>query len=189
MLIQQVNVSIVAIVVTGITVFSILLLFMATRYRRFEKNLYVLHLRNGRIKRVSNGGHLWLLPLIDDFVVIPTVSIKSVIEAEIQLSVMEYEKLTLMLQVVWKVCDPKKAYHEMSWDPSDANSAEHLLSTCIGAYVRKHCEGVHVDCILDSRKQIAEEIMDDLKPFVNRWGIEIELLEIKQINVLMEVVN
>ncbi len=96
MLFQEIQGWIVGGVVAGTIVFFLFVIFMATRYRKFKTNQFVIHLRNGKVKHAGLGGALWLLPLIDDFIVIPTTSLQTILEAHEQVVSKEYQDISIV---------------------------------------------------------------------------------------------
>ncbi|MFX0114413.1 MAG: hypothetical protein ACFFB3_07685 [Candidatus Hodarchaeota archaeon] len=49
------------------------LIFYITRYRKFTINQYVLHFRNGKLKKAGMGGRIFLLPVFDEIVTLPSI--------------------------------------------------------------------------------------------------------------------
>ena len=70
MMFQEIYPWVTWLVVIIIIIAFLFLIFMATRYRKFKTNQFVIHLRNGKVKSAGLGGRLWLLPLIDEYIVI-----------------------------------------------------------------------------------------------------------------------
>ncbi|HUT80784.1 MAG TPA: hypothetical protein VMZ29_06220, partial [Candidatus Bathyarchaeia archaeon] len=65
----------VGLIVAGIGVFVLLfLIFLISRYRKFKTNEYVIRFRNGKIKSAGKGGRCFLMPIIDEVVIIPTTT-------------------------------------------------------------------------------------------------------------------
>ena len=95
MLFQEVSGLIVGISVTVSIIGFLFIIFLAARYRKFKTNQFVIHLRNGKVKSAGLGGSLWLLPLIDEYIVIPTTSIQTLVEAHEQVVSKEYQNIEI----------------------------------------------------------------------------------------------
>ena len=105
---------IVGAVITCVIILFLFIVFMATRYRKFKTNQFVIHLRNGKVRTAGLGGSLWLLPLIDEYIVIPTTSIQTILEAHDQVVSMEYQNIEVVGMLIWKVVDPERAFSAVS---------------------------------------------------------------------------
>jgi len=127
LLFQEISPWIIGSIVTAIIIFFLFLIFMATRYRKFKTNQFVIHLRNGKVKSAGLGGSIWLLPLIDEYIVIPTTSIQTILEAHEQVVSMEYQNISIVGMLIWKVVDPEKAFSAVSWIPRDNHFVEKIL--------------------------------------------------------------
>ena len=127
MLFQEINGLAVGITVTCAIIAFLFIIFMAARYRKFKTNQFVIHLRNGKVKSAGLGGSLWLLPLIDEYVVIPTTSIQTILEAHDQVVSQEYQNIEFVGMIIWKVVDPEKAFSAVSWNFRNEKNLEKIL--------------------------------------------------------------
>ena len=121
MLFQNISGWIIFIIVGGSIFAIVFMIFLAARYRKFKTNQFVIHLRKGKVKSAGLGGSLWLLPLIDEYVVIPTTSIQTILEAHDQVVSKEYQNIEVVGMIIWKVVDPEKAFSAVSWNARDEN--------------------------------------------------------------------
>ena len=123
MLIQEVEIQgwTIGGVITAIIIVFLFIIFLAARYRKFKTNQFVIHLRNGKVKHAGLGGSIFLLPLIDEYIVIPTTSIQTILEAHDQVVSKEYQNIEVVGMVIWKVIDPEKAFSAVSWNRRDEN--------------------------------------------------------------------
>ncbi len=176
--------------VTGIVVGALIafafLVFLITRYRKFKTNQFVIHLRNGKVKHAGLGGSLWLLPLIDEFVIIPTTTIQTMLEASEKVVSQEYQDIAIVGMLYWKVIDPEKAFSAVSWFPHDNNYVEKILKTAAEAIIRTTCANMPIEKIIRERREIINIVSKDLHDLTSDWGIVIESLEIREVNVLNE---
>ena len=184
MLLQEVNFWIVGLVVVIIVVIFLFIVFMATRYRKFKTNQFVIHLRNGKVKHAGLGGRIWLLPLIDEYIVIPTTSIQTTLEAHDQLVSKEYQNIEFVGMVIWKVIDPEKAFSSVSWNPREENYVEKILKKAAEAIIRTTCAHMPLEKIIRERRDIIDHVSKDLIELTADWGIIIESIEILEVVIV-----
>jgi len=184
MLFQELNPWFVGLGVTiGIIIF-LFVLFLAARYRKFKTNQFVIHLRNGKVKHAGLGGSLFLLPLIDEYIVIPTTSIQTIVEAHEQVVSNEYQNIEIEGLLIWKVVDPEKAFSAVSWNMRDENYVEKILKGATEAIIRTTCANMPIEKIIRERREIIDPIEKDLHELTADWGIMIESLEILEVIIV-----
>jgi len=164
----------------GIIVF-LFVIFFASRYRKFKTNQFVIHLRSGKVKHAGLGGSLILLPLIDEYIVIPTTSIQTLVEAHEQVVSKEYQNIEIEGQLIWKVIDPEKAFSAVSWNMRDNNYVEKILKGAAEAIIRTTCANMPLEKIIRERREIIDHVEKDLHELTADWGIVIESLEIIEV--------
>jgi len=178
---QELNPWFVGLGVTiGIVIF-LFVIFLAARYRKFKTNQFVIHLRNGKVKHAGLGGSLFLLPLIDEYIIIPTTSIQTVVEAHEQVVSNEYQNIEIEGLLIWKVIDPEKAFSAVSWNMRDDNYVEKILKGAAEAIIRTTCANMPLEKIIRERREIIDPIEKDLHELTADWGIIIESLEILEV--------
>ena len=184
MLFQELNPWFVGLGVTiGIIIF-LFVIFLAARYRKFKTNQFVIHLRNGKVKHAGLGGSLFLLPLIDEYIVIPTTSIQTLVEAHEQVVSSEYQNIEIEGLLIWKVVDPEKAFSAVSWNMRDENYVEKILKGAAEAIIRTTCANMPLEKIIRERREIIDHIEKDLHELTADWGIIIESLEIIEVIIV-----
>ncbi|MCK4379538.1 MAG: hypothetical protein KAW51_00240 [Candidatus Lokiarchaeota archaeon] len=184
MLFQELNPWFVGLGVTiGIIIF-LFVIFLAARYRKFKTNQFVIHLRNGKVKHAGLGGSLFLLPLIDEYIVIPTTSIQTVVEAHEQVVSYEYQNIEIEGLLIWKVIDPEKAFSAVSWLARDENYVEKILKGATEAIIRTTCANMPLEKIIRERREIIDPIEKDLHELTADWGIVVESLEILEVIIV-----
>ncbi|MFX0147532.1 MAG: SPFH domain-containing protein, partial [Candidatus Hodarchaeota archaeon] len=181
MLFQEFSGLIIGIVVTACIILFLFIVFLAVRYRKFKTNQFVIHLRNGKVKSAGLGGSLWLLPLIDEYIVIPTTSIQTLLEAHDQVVSNEYQNIEIEGLLIWKVIDPEKAFSAVSWSQRDDNYVEKILKGAAEAIIRTTCANMPLEKIIRERREIINHIEKDLHELVADWGIIIESIEILEV--------
>jgi len=186
MFLQVIQGWIIGGVVAIVLVFFLFIVFMASRYRKFKTNQFVIHLRNGKVKNAGLGGSIWLLPLIDEYVVIPTTSIQTILEAHDQLVSKEYQNIELVGMVIWKVVDPEKAFSAVSWNPHDDNHVEKILKKAAEAIIRTTCAHMALEKIIRERREIIDHVGKDLLELTADWGIIIESIEILEVVIVQQ---
>ncbi len=184
MIFQEFNPLFVGIGITvGVVVF-LFVIFLAARYRKFKTNQFVIHLRNGKVKHAGLGGSIFLLPLIDDYIVIPTTSIQTVVEAHEHIVSYEYQNIEIEGLLIWKVIDPEKAFSAVSWIMRDENYVEKILKGATEAIIRTTCANMPLEKIIRERREIIDPIEKDLHELTADWGIVIESLEIIEVIIV-----
>ncbi|MFX0008527.1 MAG: SPFH domain-containing protein [Candidatus Hermodarchaeota archaeon] len=184
MLYQVVYPWIIWLVVIVIIIAFLFLIFMATRYRKFKTNQFVIHLRNGKVKSAGLGGSLWLLPLVDEYLVIPTTSIQTTLEAHEQVVSMEYQNISIVGMLIWKVIDPEKAFSAVSWNTRDENYVEKILKNAAEAIIRTTCANMPIEKIIRERREIINIVSKEIHELTADWGVIIESIEIREVNIL-----
>jgi regulator of protease activity HflC (stomatin/prohibitin superfamily) len=157
------------------------IIFFAARYRKFKTNQFVIHLRNGKVKSAGLGGSLILLPLIDEYVVIPTTSIQTILEAHDQVVSKEYQNIEVVGMIIWKVIDPEKAFSAVSWIFRDENYVEKILKGAAEAIIRTTCANMPLELIIRERREIIDHVSKDLHELTADWGVIIETFEILEV--------
>ncbi|MHA1235914.1 MAG: SPFH domain-containing protein, partial [Promethearchaeota archaeon] len=184
MLFQEINVWAIGITVTCAIIGFLFIIFMAARYRKFKTNQFVIHLRNGKVKSAGLGGSIWLLPLIDEYIVIPTTSIQTILEAHDQVVSHEYQNIEFVGMIIWKVVDPEKAYSAVSWNLRDENYVEKILKGAAEAVMRTICANMPLELIIRERREMIDHVMKDLHELSADWGILIETFEILEVIIV-----
>jgi flotillin len=184
MLFQEISGWIVGLIIAGVIIFLMIVIFMVTRYRKFKTNQFVIHLRNGKVKHAGLGGSIWLLPLLDEFIVIPTTSIQTILEAHEQVVSMEYQNISIVGMLIWKVIDPEKAFSAVSWVGRDDHYVEKILKNAAEAIIRTTCANMPLEKIIRERREIIEHVSKELHELTADWGIVIESIEIREVNIL-----
>ncbi len=161
-----------------------ILVFLASRYYKFKTNEYVIHLRNGKIKSAGLGGKIIKLPLIDDIIVIPTTTRKTLLNASEKVLSREYQDLRVVAILYWKVSNPTVAYNAVVWDPKSPDYIERVLSTASEAIIRTTAASLEIEKIIRDRADIIKMVTDQLYNLTKDWGIVIESLEIIEVEVL-----
>ncbi len=183
-MLQEINAWIVGIIVVAIIVVFMFIIFMVSRYRKFKTNQFVIHLRHGKVKSAGLGGNLWLLPLIDDYVIIPTTSIQTNLEAHEQVLSKEYQSISITGMLIWKVINAEKAFSAVSWDPRNKHYIETILKNAAEAIIRTTCANMEIEKIIRERSEIIKGISKELHQLTSDWGIVIESIEIIEVNIL-----
>ncbi|MHA1831241.1 MAG: SPFH domain-containing protein [Candidatus Helarchaeota archaeon] len=178
------GILIIWIIVAAVIIFFLFIIFMVSRYRKFKPNQYVIHLRNGKVKSAGLGGNIWLLPLIDEYVIIPTTSIQTNLEAHEQVVSKEYQSISITGMLIWKVVDAEKAFSAVSWKERDENYVEKILTNAAEAIIRTTCANMEIEKIIRDRAEIIRQISKELHQLTSDWGIIIESIEIIEVNIL-----
>ena len=166
------------IILTSGLVFILMVAIIRSRYRKFTTNYYVIHFRRGKVKSAGLGGAFFLFPIIDEFVVIPTTAQKVDIDAERVIS-KENQEVLVRGFLVWRVVDPARTFSSIDWtriSPTLKDIAESVIRTT--------CANMTLIDILREREKIVNAIISELDAIVADWGIKIETVEIREVDVV-----
>ncbi|MGQ4833091.1 MAG: SPFH domain-containing protein [Candidatus Asgardarchaeia archaeon] len=166
------------IVVALFLLFVLIIALYKSRYRKFKTNVYVIHFRRGKIKQAGLGGSFILLPLIDEYVEIPTTAQKVDISAERVITI-ENQELIIHGFVVWRVVDPEKLFSNAEWTKIDE-----ILKDVTESVIRTTCANMRLIDILREREKIIRAIIDELDKITSDWGIKVITVEIKDVTVV-----
>ncbi|GAB4329739.1 MAG: hypothetical protein Kow0069_37270 [Promethearchaeota archaeon] len=172
--------------ITGLIIlgFFFFMIFFASRYRKFRTNEFVIHLRGGRVKSAGLGGRVILLPLIDEIVVIPTTTRQTLLQMSEHMLSREFQDISIEGYLFWKVVDPQVAYTAVSWDRRAPDYVELVLKNACESIIRTTCAHMPIEKIIRERREIIEDVSSYLTELTQEWGIVIESIEIKEVNVL-----
>jgi len=159
-------------------------LFFASRYRKFKTNEYVIFLRGGKVKSAGRGGHVIKLPLIDEIIVIPTTTRKTLLNSSDKILSREFQDVKISAILYWRVSEPEISFNAVVWDARSPDYVERVLSTATEAIIRTTCASLTVETIICDRTEIIKTISDQLLNLTKDWGIVIESLEIIEVQVL-----
>ncbi|MHA1520443.1 MAG: SPFH domain-containing protein [Promethearchaeota archaeon] len=159
-------------------------LFFASRYRKFKTNEYVIHLRNGKVHSSGRGGKIIKLPLIDEIIVIPTTTRKTLLDSSEKILSREYQDVKISAILYWRVSNPQTAFNAVDWNRNSPDYVERILSTATEAIIRTTCASLEIEKIICDRTEIIKLITDQLLNLTQDWGIVIESLEIIEVQVL-----
>ncbi len=173
--------GIVLLIVLTIVLFA---LYFASRYRKFKTNEYVIHLRNGKVHSSGRGGKIIKLPLIDEIIVIPTTTRKTLLDSSEKILSREYQDVKISAILYWRVSNPQTAFNAVDWNRNSPDYVERILSTATEAIIRTTCASLEIEKIICDRTEIIKLITDQLLNLTQDWGIVIESLEIIEVQVL-----
>lgn len=180
----EVNYTVTTIVWIIILTIVFFLFFWASRYQKFTTNVFVMHFRNGKVKSSGLGGKIIKLPLIDEIIVIPTTTRRTLLDAREKILSREYQDMKIVAVLYWRVSDPAKAYSAVVWDPRSPDYVEKVLQTVTEAIIRTTCASLEIEKIIRERSEILKLVSDQLLKLTKDWGIVIESLEIIEVTVL-----
>ncbi|MHA1675034.1 MAG: SPFH domain-containing protein [Promethearchaeota archaeon] len=172
------------IVLIFVLVIVFLAVYFASRYRKFKTNEYVIHLRNGKVHSAGRGGKIIKLPLIDEIIVIPTTTRKTLLNSSEKILSREYQDVKISAILYWRVSNPQTAFNAVDWNRNSPDYVERILSTATEAIIRTTCAGLEIEKIICDRNEIIKLITDQLLNLTQDWGIVIESLEIIEVQVL-----
>jgi flotillin len=156
-----------------------------SRYKKFTSREFVLRFRNGKLINRGYGGGYFLLPLIDELVILSTTVQNLEIKANELISA-ENQDIAVSGFVVWRIEDPESAYQSISGSQNLGVMTElnKILEDLTESIIRTTVATLTLDQVLRERSLIIEAIMTELVPVVAPMGIKINTAEIRHVEVL-----
>ena len=173
------------LIIVGIFVLIFLfIMFFVSRYRKYKTNEYVIHFRRGKVKRAGTGGTVVLWPIFDEVIVIPTTVQQTLLEAREKVVSYEYQDVALTAFVFWRVTNPEISYSKVSWNPNRSDYVEKAIKNATEAIIRTTCANMQIEQIIRNRMEIIKNVTSELHHLAGDWGITIESIEIRDVEVL-----
>lgn len=164
--------------------FLLFIMFYISRFKKFKTNEYVIHFRRGRVKRAGTGGVVILWPVLDEVVVIPTTVQQTLLEAREKVVSYEYQDVALTAFVYWRVTNPEISFSKVSWNPTRSDYVEKALKNATEAIIRTTCANMKIEAIIRNRAEIIKNVTTELHALSGDWGITVESIEIRDVEVL-----
>jgi regulator of protease activity HflC (stomatin/prohibitin superfamily) len=174
------------VVVLFFVIIFLFIIFYVSRYRKYKTNEYVIHFRRGKVKRAGTGGTVVLWPVFDEVVVIPTTVQQTLLEAREKVVSHEYQDVALTAFVFWRVTNPEVSYSKVSWNPNRSDYVEKAIKNATEAIIRTTCANMKIEQIIRNRMEIIKNVTTELHHLAGDWGITIESIEIRDVEVLDE---
>lgn len=175
----------IGIIVAGVCGFALLfLIFLISRYRKFKTNEYVIRFRNGKIKSAGKGGRCFLMPIIDEIVVIPTTTQQTFLEAKEKVLSREFQDVSVNAFVFWKVVKPDVAFTAVSWNERESDYIEIIIKNAAESIIRTTCANMHLEAIIRERIEIISAVTKELHDLLADMGIVVISVEIRDVEVL-----
>jgi regulator of protease activity HflC (stomatin/prohibitin superfamily) len=156
------------------------------RYKKFTNREFVLRFRNGQLKNQGYGGGYFLLPLIDELIVLTTTIQNLEIDVAEKIITSENQDVRVNGFVVWRIEDPVKAYQSISGSQGVGVMTEinRTLQQLVESIIRTTVARLTLDQVLRERSLIIEAIMMELIQVVGPMGIQINTTEIRHVEVV-----
>lgn len=152
-------------------------------YVRPRPSDFVIRMRKGAIVSQKQGLGFFCFPW-DQYCIIPSEV------STISFSADQITKENQGVQVdgfaIWKITQPEKAYLYFAFDlPSEAivKIDQHLKEVVISA-IRHQVASMKIEEVLRKRGTIILQLKQELSYITERWGLEIETIEIKNVLIM-----
>lgn len=170
-------------VALGALAIPLLMQLLRTFTVELEDNEAVLVTRFGKLSRTLREPGLHFLPArILPWVSLQTVSLRHDFRdfREVHVNDARGTTVTVDLWLEFRIQDPARAlFHVADWDRSLQNLVCHAATSILGNREFRQ--------ILCDRTELSELLRRDILDETQRWGIEVELLLIRNVNLLPEV--
>ncbi|MFX0050825.1 MAG: SPFH domain-containing protein [Candidatus Hermodarchaeota archaeon] len=172
------------IIVLAFVLVFLFILFYVSRYRKYKTNEYVIHFRRGKVKRAGTGGTVVLWPIFDEVIVIPTTVQQTLLEAREKVVSYEYQDVAITAFVYWRVTNPEISFSKVSWNPVRTDYVEKAIKNATEAIIRTTCANMPIEQIIRNRAEIIKNVTSELHHLAGDWGITVESVEIRDVEVL-----
>ncbi|MFX0173337.1 MAG: SPFH domain-containing protein [Candidatus Hodarchaeota archaeon] len=172
------------IIVLAFVLVFLFILFYVSRYRKYKTNEYVIHFRRGKVKRAGTGGTVVLWPIFDEVIVIPTTVQQTLLEAREKVVSYEYQDVAITAFVYWRVTNPEVSFSKVSWNPVRTDYVEKAIKNATEAIIRTTCANMPIEQIIRNRAEIIKNVTSELHHLAGDWGITVESVEIRDVEVL-----
>lgn len=175
-------------IIIGVSLFLILLTAISViraRYKKFTNRDFVLRFRNGTLINEGYGGAYFMLPLIDELIVLSTTVQRLEVDTG-EVITAENQDVVVKGFVVWRIEEPVKTYQSISGD-SEYNVMTEINKTLVRlveSIIRTTVAQLSLDQVLRERSIIIEAIMSELVTVVGPMGIKINTVEIQHVDVV-----
>lgn len=174
------------VIVLAFVLVLLFIIFYVSRYRKYKTNEYVIHFRRGKVKRAGTGGTVVLWPVFDEVIVIPTTVQQTLLEAREKVVSHEYQDVALTAFVYWRVTNPEVSFSKVSWNPVRSDYVEKAIKNATEAIIRTTCANMPIEQIIRNRVEIIKNVTSELHHLAGDWGITVESVEIRDVEVLDE---
>ena len=154
-------------------------------YLRPRPSEFVIRLRKGAIVSQKQGLGFFCFPW-DQYCIIPSEV------STISFSADQITKENQGIQVdgfaIWKVTQPEKTYLYFDFDlPSQAIAKiDQYLKEVVISAIRHQVASMKIEEVLRKRGSIILQLKQELSYITERWGLEIETIEIKNVFIMSE---
>ncbi|MEA2070063.1 MAG: SPFH domain-containing protein [Asgard group archaeon] len=175
----------IGIIVASICGLGLLfIIFLISRYRKFKTNEYVIRFRNGKIKSAGKGGRCFLMPIIDEVVIIPTTTQQTFLEASEKVVSREFQDVSVSAFIFWKVVKPEIAFTAVSWNQREPDYIEKIIKNAAESIIRTTSANMELEAIIRERNEIISAVSKELHDLMADWGIVVISVEVKDVEVL-----
>lgn len=180
----------IGIIVAGVCGLALLfLIFLISRYRKFKTNEYVIRFRNGKVKSAGKGGRCFLMPIVDEVVIIPTTTQQTFLEAREKVVSREFQDVSVSAFIFWKVVKPEIAFTAVAWDQRESDYIEKIIKNAAESIIRTTCANMPLEHIIRERSEIISAVSKELHDLMADWGIVVISVEVKDVEVLNKVLK
>lgn len=147
---------------------------------------FAIHRRRGRTRKAGRGISFVCLPLIDRYYIIPSSAQSISFKADQITS--ENQGVEVGGFAVWKIDAPEKASASFEFSDSAAalTSIGENLRNVVESAIRHQVANMTIEDVLRKRGTIILQLKNELAYISGEWGLAIETVEIRNVQVLSE---
>lgn len=175
----------ISFAISAIIIIFVIIGLLRTRYHKFTNREFVLRFRMGKLASQGFGGAYFILPFIDELIVLPT-TVQTLEIATEEVITQENQDVRVNGFVIWRIEDPVKSYQSISGQKATSVMSEidKTLSKLVESIIRTTVARLTLDQVLRERSLIIQAIMSELVPIVEPLGIRINTSEIRHVDVV-----
>ena len=145
---------------------------------------FLIHQRFGKIRHQGRGISVFCLPVIDRYYRIPS-STHGLTFAADQITA-ENQGVDVSGFAIWKISDPEKT--SQNFDFTDVNQAVHTIAVnlkdVVESAIRHQVAKMTIEDVLRKRGSIILQLKQELAYIAEQWGLTIETIEIKNVQIM-----
>ncbi len=182
---QGIDISSPIILIPLVMVIVIILFFIiySSRYRKFSIDEYVIWLRNGEVWKSGLGGSGWLMPLIDQIIIVSAAMQLTKIDVELYDYQQAQKTLIVGIELNWRVNKPEIFYRRFFSTKDNTIKSEELFQL-YRSFLRDTLASKTIDDLYGKSRSIMHELKDSLNGKLNNSGVLLESVEIETVTNL-----
>lgn len=176
------------ILVIGIILFTLLLVglglffYSKTWEMEFGENVYVIKTRQGQITDHAKGGKFTVVPLIDEYFLVPLDRYPLTFKASAYSEGLIEEKQEHPGQLRWQITDPMRAFNRFGGVTAEVQSTITEVNDVLRNLAETNTKQILEEWSWErdkTHRPLDEVVLESMNELVEPWGICVENLTIR----------